>query len=402
MSNDLNSANAGGQAERAEPPQNRHLVWRLFAVLCIFVLAVVLLMHFIGRSKRAQASATPTIHVVAATARTGDLPIYLNGLGSVTAFYTVTVRTRVDGQLFLVPVREGQMVAAGDVVAEIDPRPFQVQLLQAQGQKERDEAFLANARVDLERYRILYAQNAVPQQQLTAQIATVHQYEATVKADQGAVDSAKLNIIYAHITAPIAGRIGLRLVDPGNIVHASDQNGVLIITQLQPISVIFSIAQDYIPQVMKKLQAGQRLPVEAWNRDFKTKIATGTLLTIDNQVDASTGTVRLRATFPNRDNSLFPNQFVNARLLIDMKRNTVVVPTAAVQRGPQTTYVFVIKPDNTVEMRNVVPGPAESDITSIDKGLIASEVVVTKGVDKLRQGMKVAVGQRQTAAAGNP
>jgi membrane fusion protein, multidrug efflux system len=327
--------------------------------------------------------------VVAAEAKKGDLPIYLNGLGSAVPQYTVTVRTRVDGELFNIPVREGQIVAAGDLIAEIDPRPFQVQLLQAQGQKERDEAILANAKVDLERYRILYAQNSVPKQQLDTQLATVNQYEAIVKSDEGAIQNAKLQLTYARITSPISGRIGLRLVDPGNIVHASDQSGLIVITQLQPITVIFNIAEDNIPQVTRKMRAGRRLPVDVWDRDFKKKIAMGTLLTIDNQVDLNTGTVRFKALFPNRDNSLFPNQFVNARLLIDTKRNTVLIPVGAVQRGPQATFVFVVKPDNTVEMRNIVLGPVEADTASIDQGLSPGEIVVTEGVDKLQQGSRV-------------
>jgi len=391
MSSDLNGANAEGPPESAEPGRNRRHRWRLVGIVLIFIIGILLLVHFVGKNKPAQASVVPTIPVVAATARIGNLPIYLNGLGSVTPVYTVTVRTRVDGQLFSVPVREGQMVSAGDVIAEIDPRPFQVQLLQAQGQKERDEAFLANAKVDLERYRVLYSQNAVPQQQLATQISTVNQYEAMTKADEGAIESAKLNLTYAHITAPINGRIGLRLVDPGNIVHAADQNGLLVITQLQPITVIFNIAEDNVPQVMKKLQAGQRMVVDAWDRDFKTKIATGMLLTVDNQVDANTGTVRFKATFSNQDNSLFPSQFVNARLLMDTKRNTVLIPTAAIQHGPQATFVFVVKPDNTVEMRNIAQGPVENGTASVDHGLNAGEDVVTEGVDKLQQGTKVNV-----------
>jgi multidrug efflux system membrane fusion protein len=390
MSSDLNGANA---ADPTDAPRNRHLRWRLLAVLFIFVLGVALLVHFVGKGKRVEASPPPTIPVVAAAARKGDLPIYLNGLGSVTPLYTVTVHTRVDGELFNIPVREGQMVAAGDLIAEIDPRPFQVQLLQAQGQKERDEAFLANAKVDLERYRILFAQNSVPKQQLDTQAATVNQYEAIVKADEGAIESAKLNLIYSRITSPIGGRIGLRSVDPGNIVHASDQNGIAVITQLQPITVIFNIAEDYIPQVMKKLKTGQRLLVDGWDRDFKLKLATGTLMTIDNEVDVNTGTVRFKAVFPNRDSSLFPNQFVNARLLIDVKRNAVLIPAGAIQRGPQTSFVFVVKPDNTVEMRNVVVGPIEKDTASIDQGVAAGEMVVTEGVDKLQQGAHVTVGQ---------
>jgi multidrug efflux system membrane fusion protein len=271
-----------------------------------------------------------------------------------------------------------------------------VQLLQAQGQKERDEAILANAKVDLERYRVLYAENSVPKQQLDTQAATVNQYEAIVKADEGAIESAKLNLTYAHITSPITGRIGLRNVDPGNIVHAADQNGLAVITQLQPITIVFNIAEDYIPQVMKKLKTGQHLAVEAWDRDFKTKIASGTLMTLDNQVDPNTGTVRFKAMFPNRDNVLFPNQFVNARMLIDVKRNAVLIPAGAVQRGPQNPFVFVVKPDSTVEMRNVAVGPIEKDTASIDSGIAAGEMVVTEGVDKLQQGTKVTVGKRMS------
>src|SRR5438876_6975073 len=260
MTSELNDANAAGLPE---PPRNRRFWRRLFGIFIVFIIGALLLVHFIGKRKPAQASGSvpPAMPVVAAAAKTGDLPIYLNGLGSAVALYTVTVRTRVDGELFSIPVREGQMVAAGELIAEIDPRPFQVQLLQAHGQKERDEAILANARVDLERYRILYSQNAVPKQQFDTQAATVNQYEAIVKADEGAIENAQLQLTYAHITSPISGRIGLRLVDPGNIVHASDQNGLAVITQLQPITVIFNIAGDNIPQVMEKLQARQRLPV---------------------------------------------------------------------------------------------------------------------------------------------
>jgi multidrug efflux system membrane fusion protein len=363
-----------------------------------FVLVVVILSHsFQKNAKSAQPPSPPSIPVVTAVAKTGNQPIYLIGLGTVTPFETVTVRSRVDGQLMSVGVKEGQVVSADDVIAQIDPRPFEVQLLQAQGQLERDQATLTNAKVDLQRYTILYSQDSIPKQQLDTQISLVSQLEAAVKSDQGLVEAAKLQLVYARITAPVSGRVGLREVDPGNIVHATDTNGLFVITELQPISVIFNISQDSIDAVLKRLGTNQSLPVDAFDRDFKTKISKGTLLTIDNQVDVNTGTVRFRATFPNKDNALFPNQFVNARLLVDTHKGVVLVPAAAVQRGPQSSFVFVVKSDRTVETRNVVVGPIVEDVAEIDKGLSAYETVVTEGVDKLQPGMRVT--ERQQGAA---
>jgi multidrug efflux system membrane fusion protein len=361
---------------------------RITLVLVIFV-AIIAYLTLHNGTKAAHPAAPAPIPVVTATAKAGDQPIYLTGLGSVVGFKTVTLRTRVDGELMRVAVSEGQMVSAGDLIAEIDPRPFQVQLEQAEGQKERDVALLENARLDAERYRILYSQDSIPKQQLDTQIALVKQDEATVKADQAAIDNAKLQLTYTRITSPINGRIGLRQVDPGNIVHAADQNGLAIITQLQPIAVIFSIPQDNVPQVMKKLRAGRRLLVEAWDRDLRNKISTGSLLTIDNQADVTTGTVRFKATFANDDNALFPNQFVNARLLVDVKRGAVLVPATAIQRGPETTFVFVVDEDDTVQTRNVVTGTIEAGMASIDRGLSPGETVVIEGVDKLQHGAKV-------------
>jgi membrane fusion protein, multidrug efflux system len=361
---------------------------RITLVLVISV-AIIAYLTLHNGTKAAHPTAPAPIPVVTATAKAGDQPIYLTGLGSVVGFKTVTLRTRVDGELMRVAVSEGQMVSAGDLIAEIDPRPFQVQLEQAEGQKERDVALLENARLDAERYRILYSQDSIPKQQLDTQIALVKQDEATVKADQAAIDNAKLQLTYTRITSPINGRIGLRQVDPGNIVHAADQNGLAIITQLQPIAVIFSIPQDNVPQVMKKLRAGRRLLVEAWNRDLRNKISTGSLLTIDNQADVTTGTVRFKATFANDDNALFPNQFVNARLLVDVKRGAVLVPATAIQRGPETTFVFVVDKDDTVQTRNVVTGTIEAGMASIDRGLSPGETVVIEGVDKLQHGAKV-------------
>jgi multidrug efflux system membrane fusion protein len=329
--------------------------------------------------------------VVAATASRGNMPVYLTGLGNVTAFNTVTVKSRVDGELVKIYFQEGQLVREGDPLAEIDPRPFQVQLEQAEGQMAKDQATLSNARTDLNRYEVLYKQDAIPQQQLATQQSTVVQDEAVLKSDQGAIDNAKLQLTYCHITSPLTGRVGLRLVDQGNIVHAADTTGLLVITQLQPIAVIFSISEDYLPQVRNKMRAGVALPVEAWDRDIKTKIASGTLLTIDNQVDQTTGTVKYKATFNNEDNALFPNQFVNARLLVDTKRGVVVVPSAAIQRSADSTFVWVVKSDGTVEVRNVTTSVSEADRTALDSGLMPGDVVVTDGVDKLEPGTKVMV-----------
>jgi len=361
---------------------------RIGLVLAAFV-AVIAYFTLRNGSKAAHPTISAPIAVVTANAKSGDQPIYLTGLGSVVGYKTVTVRTRVDGELVRVAVREGQMVSSGDLIAEIDPRPFQVQLEQAEAQKERDVALLENAKVDAERYRILYSQDSIPKQQLDTQIALVRQNEATVRADQATIDNAKLQLIYTRITSPINGRIGLRQVDPGNMVHATDQGGLAVITQLQPIAVIFSIPQDNVPQVMKQLRAGRRMLVEAWDRDLKNKISTGSLLTIDNQADVATGTVRFKATFANNDNALFPNQFVNARLLVDVKRKAVLVPVAAVQHGPDTTFVFVVNEDDTVQTRNVVAGTIEAGVASIDRGLSPGETVVTEGVDKLQHGAKV-------------
>ena len=367
----------------------------IFALLPILAAAAFVIYQLQKKPNSPQAAMQPPIPVVTAKTRKGNQPVYLMGLGSVTAFNTVTVRTRVDGELLNVAVREGQMVSAGDLIAEIDPRPFEVQLMQAEGQKERDQAILANAKLDLERYKILYDQDSIPKQQLDTQVAVVSQNEAILKADQAAIEAAKLQLVYARITSPITGRIGLRQIDPGNIVHASDLNGIAVITQLQPIAVIFSIPQDDVPRAMKKLQAGQPMIVEAYDRDLKNKLATGSLLTIDNQADVTTGTVRFKAVFANGDNALFPNQFVNARLLVDVRRGVVLAPAAAIQHGPQFAFVFVVNADNTVDVRNVTVGLIESGVASVDSGLSAGEVVVTEGVDKLQEGSIVAPRRAQ-------
>jgi multidrug efflux system membrane fusion protein len=376
----------------------RRVVW--VALLVLFVLAaggygLVLRAGGAARSEATAPAARP-VPVVAAPARTRDMGVYITGLGSVTPLNTATIHTRVDGQLMSVRFQEGQHVNRGDLLAEIDPRPFEAQLTQYQGQLARDQALLDNARVDLERYQTLAAQDAIPTQQLDTQQSLVRQYAGAVENDQGLID-ARVQLTYCRITSPIGGRAGLRLVDPGNIVHAADAGGIVVITQLQPIAVVFTIPEDNIPAVLDRLQRGVRMTVEAYDREQKRKLSTGTLLTIDNQVDASTGTVKLKATFPNTDNRLFSSQFVNARLLLDVQHNATVVPAAAIQRSPRGAFVYVVRPDQTVGVRPVTVGVADGDDVAIAAGLAVGEPVVVDGADRLRDGARVAVQARGAA-----
>ena len=369
----------------------------LLAVCVLAVAAYVLYPRVIQGQARAAAQAQGgrmgpmAIPVVGAVAELGNVPVYLNGLGTVTSLNTVTVHTRVDGQLDSVMFKEGQLVHKGEVLAQIDPRPYQVQLMQAEGQLAKDQAALKNAQMDLQRYQALYAQDAVPQQQLATQAATVNQDQGAIKSDEAQVDSAKLNLTYSRITSPITGRVGLRLVDPGNIVHAGDPNGLVVITQRQPIGVVFTLPENSLPPVLQQLHQGKTLPVEAWDSDLKTKLAAGALLTIDNQIDPTTGTIRLKAVFPNANESLFPDQFVNARLLLDTLNGVVVVPAAAIQRNQQSTFVYVVEPDKTVALQTVDVRLTEGDNAAIASGLKPGETVVIEGVDKLQPGTKVAV-----------
>lgn len=351
-----------------------------------------------GRGSAGGGAGNFSVPVVVSTAQHGDLPVYFNGLGTVTAFNTVTVRSRVDGQIINVAFREGQFVHEGDLLVQIDPRPFEVQLEQAQGQLAKDQAQRKDAQVNFERYQLLFNEGVIPQQQLDTQGALVGQFDGAIKSDQSQVDNAKLQLTYSRITAPISGRVGLRLVDPGNIVHATDANGIVVITQLQPIAVLFSLPQDQLPQVSAKLRTGVQLNVEAYDRDDTQKIATGKLLTIDNEIDTTTGTYKLKSVFNNSDNALFPNQFVNIHLLVDTMRNLTIVPASAIQRGPQGTYVYAVGGDNTVKIHTVTVALTTASSVGLSGGINAGDVVVIDGQDKLQDGSKVTPS---AAPAGN-
>ncbi|MGB2624055.1 MAG: MdtA/MuxA family multidrug efflux RND transporter periplasmic adaptor subunit [Candidatus Acidiferrum sp.] len=342
-----------------------------------------------GQGRRGAGAGNFTVPVVVATAQKGDLPVYLIGLGTVTAYNTVTVRSRVDGAIVKVNFTEGQFVHQGDALIEIDPRPYQVMLEQAEGQLAKDQAQLHDVQVDFERYQLLYSEDVIPKQQVDTQQAQVGQYLGAIKADQATIDNAKLQLVYSHITAPISGRVGLRLVDMGNIVHATDTTGLLVITQLQPISVIFTLPQDQLQQVLVKLRGGGQLPVEAYDRDDTTRIAEGKLATIDNQIDPTTGTYKLKSIFSNENNALFPNQFVNVHMLVDIKHNLVIVPAAAIQRGPQGTYVYAISDGDTAHIRPVTVAQTTGNNIGVSSGLQGGDVVVIDGADKLQDGSKV-------------
>ncbi len=333
------------------------------------------------------------VRVVAKASRRGTINVVLNGLGTVTPITTVTVKSRVDGELMKIYFREGQMVKKGTPLALIDPRPFEAQIVQAKGQLMRDRALLSDAKIDLARYQGLVSQDSIATQQLDTQKALVEQYEGAVKADEGTLMNDKLQLVYARIDSPIAGRLGLRQVDLGNIIHATDTTGLVVITQMHPITVIFSLPEDSLPAVLAKLKAP--LKAEAYDRDWKTKLATGRLLTVDNQIDTTTGMVKLRAVFDNADNRLFPNQFVNIRLYADTLKDRVLVPSAAIQRGVQGTFVFVLNRDRTVTLRKVTVEQVEGEKTAVSSGLSAGESVVVDGADKLRSGSSVEIGKNQ-------
>lgn len=350
----------------------------------------------------ARANVPQAVPVSVAPAERRDMPYYLTGLGSVSAFYTVSIKSRVDGELVQVNFKEGQFVNKGDLLAVIDPRPYQVALEQAQAALFKDQATLRDAQLNFERFKkLLQDSGAMSQQQVDTQAALVDQTEGTVRNDQATIDSVKLNLVYCHITSPISGRVGLRLVDPGNQVKAADAGALLVITQLQPIAVLFTLPEDQLPTVAQHMVKAT-LQVDAYSRDDQTKLDTGTLQTIDNQIDQTTGTGRLKAVFDNKGDALWPNQFVNVRLLLEIRKNSVVVPAAAIQRGPQGLYVFVAKSDNTVDIRPVTLAFTQDNVSNISSGLSAGEVVVTDGQDKLQAGSRVETrpmaNQRQAAS----
>ncbi|MES2825101.1 MAG: MdtA/MuxA family multidrug efflux RND transporter periplasmic adaptor subunit [Pseudomonadota bacterium] len=332
----------------------------------------------------------PVIPVLATTAVAGDIGVYLTGLGSITPMNIVVVKSRVAGQLMKVHFTEGQFVREGELLAEIDARPYAVQVAQMEGQLMRNQALLTNALLDRARYSALGQSNGISKQALATQEAVVAQHQGMVQSDRAQLDNAKLNLLYARITAPISGRVGLRQLDAGNMVNTGD--GLLTIAQVEPITAVFSIPQDRAPLVVKKLRAGEVLSVEAYDREQKLKLADGRLLTVDNQIDAATGTLKCKAVFENRDAALFPNQFINARLLVATKTAVTLVPGAAIQRGAeQSTFVYVVDGESAVSIRPVTPGTAEGGLVEITSGLAAGEVVVLEGVDRLAAGTKVAV-----------
>ena len=336
--------------------------------------------------KKSEKFTDPVVAVAAVAATQGDFPVYLTGLGTVTALRTVTVRSRVDGELIRIAFKEGQMVQEGDLLAEIDPRAFQVQLMQAEGQLLRDEALLKNAQTDLVRYKTLLEQDSIAAQETVTQESLVKQYKGTVAIDRGLVADAKLQLSYARITAPITGRLGLRLVDQGNMVKASDTNGLAVITQIQPIAVVFTLPEDDLQAVMKQFRSGESLTIEAYDRRGKVKLAQGQLLAVDNQIDTSTGTVKLKGQFANEDGALFSNQFVNIKMLMETLRSVTIIPTAAIQRGTMGTFVYVVKEDQTVSVRPLTLGPTEGEKVAVLEGLQPDERVVVDGADKLREG----------------
>ncbi len=373
-----------------EDPKRGGRGWIWLAVIVIAVLvAVSLFREQRGRPSTVKAGPPALgVPVNVAKAKKGDIGAYIEALGTVTPVYTVSVTSRVQGQIMSVNFQEGQMVKTDDPLIEIDPRPYEAALTQTRGQLAHDQAVLNEARIDLDRYKQALDQNAIAKQQYDDQEQVVKQGEGTVQNDQGAVENASINLLYCHLRSPINGRVGIRLVDPGNIVQANGTTPLAVITQLQPITVMFNVNEDYLSKIQEKMARGNHLSVDAYDRGQEKKIASGVLQTLDNQIDTTTGTLKFRAAFPNKDNALFPNQFVNARLLVDMQRGQTLIPTPAVQRNSQGAYVYVIKPDQTASVRSIKINTSNADLTAVD-GVQPGDVVATTGFDKLQDGVKV-------------
>ena len=385
-------------------PQKRSFVW-VWIILFLLIGLVGFRMYQNKQSaaqaaKQKAALAQRGVPISTTTATKGPIGVYINALGTVTPVYTATITSRVDGQINSVNYREGQMVHKGDLLLQIDPRPYQAALTQAEGTLAHDEALLAEGRIDLNRYQEAFNRNAIAKQQLDDQVQTVKQVEGSVKNDQGTVAAATTNVDYTTIRAPIEGRVGLRLLDPGNIVTSGSTTPLVVVTQLQPITVIFSVAEDYLPQIQKQMRAGKKMSVDALDRDQLTKLASGSLLTLDNQIDTSTGTVKLKAIFQNGDLTLFPNQFVNARLLVDTQQDATLVPAAAIQRNAQNAFVYLIKPDQTAAVQNVTVGTTDGNTAAV-QGIQPGDVVAMTGFDKLQDGVKVTVKNGNSSGAGS-
>jgi multidrug efflux system membrane fusion protein len=413
----IDLSNRGGQISPGrEKPKKRALIWLVFLLIIAGVVG-----YAVWRASRPAVpqrnqaggfgggpgggrgrggGAQGPLPVMVAPVLRSSIPYYLNGLGNVTAYYTVTVKSRVDGQFMKADFNEGDLVKQGQVLAELDPRPYQVQLDMGHATLAHDQALLDNAKLDLARYKLLLAKDAIPSQQLDTQAALVAQYEGTIKQDLANIESAQLNLTYAKVTAPITGVVGLRITDPGNIVHASDPNGIVTITQLQPISVLFTIPEDSLPQVAQELRAGKHLPADAYNRDNSKKLASGMLVTLNNQIDSTTGTSQLKAVFDNKDNALFPQQFVNIRLLVDTLTNQLVVPNVAIQNGQQGSFVYVVDEDSKVHLKNVQVGIMTDTTAAILSGVSEGDRVVIDGTDRLSENAQVRI--RDAGELNNP
>lgn len=380
-------------APAADRPGTARKIWPWLLAIIIVAAAVAFVLHRNGaapeKTGRKSALDGRPIPVVTAKVQRRDVDRYLDALGTVTPRNSVIVKSRVDGELMKLYFKEGEMVQAGDLLAQIDPRAFEAQLAQAQGQLARDQALLNNALLDLERYKTLLAQDSIAKQQTDTQAALVQQYRGAIAVDKAQVDTAKLQLAYSRITAPISGRVGLRQVDPGNIISSAEANGIVSIAQLQPITVLFTIPEDNLPAVLARMKLDKAVPVEAFDRSQTHKLASGKLLTIDNQIDPTTGTIKLRAQFQNDENTLYPNQFVNIRMLVNVDENAIVIPMPALQRGRNGDYVYVVNQDGTVALRNIKIGHISGETVVVTSGLEPGETVVIDGADKLRDGAKV-------------